>query len=358
MEMKQKIHILVTGVGGGGVGQQIIKALRLSNMKYIIVGTDITPVSIGLSEVNHPYIVPKASDKNYLNVLISIIKKHKIKIIFPGSEPELEKISKNRKLFYDLGIFLPINPDRVIEICMNKLHTIKFLSDNGYYYPKTVLISSIKEIKTVNYFPAIVKPNTGGSGSKNVFIVQNSDELKHLSKYLLTFNTSFIIQEYIGDLYNEFTVGILVSMEGKIINSIAVNRIIHSGLSNKILLENKSNNKKVGKKLAVSTGITQGTVGKFPDVTRKCEDIALSLGCRSTVNIQCRLVDGEVYIFEINPRFSGTTSFRAMVGYNEPDIFIKKYICNQNIKTDFDFRSGIIMREFNEKIIDNRLIEN
>ena len=34
-------------------------------------------------------------------------------------------------------------------------------------------------------------------------------------------------------------------------------------------------------------------------------------------------------MFEINPRFSGTTSLRAMVGYNEPDVLIRHHVLGE-----------------------------
>ena len=216
----------------------------------------------------------------------------------------------------------------------------------------------MNDLDKIDFYPVVFKPNIGGSGSTDVFIVQNSDELILLSKYILTIYPSFIAQEYIGTKDNEFTVGILISMDGEVINSIAVKRMIMCGLSNKIKVENRTKNKKLGKYLAISTGITQGEIGRFPEVTRQCEDIALKMGCRSAVNIQCRLVDGKVYVFEINPRFSGTTSFRAMVGYNEPDILIRKYILNEKIEKYFDYGSGIIMRGLEEKLIGNIIIKN
>ncbi len=358
MEMNRVVRVMVTGVGGGGIGQQIIKALRLANTNYEIIGTDITPLSKGLMEVDYPYIVPKASEKDYIACLIALIKKHNVEVLFPGSEPELEIISKERKVFNDIGVLLPINPSKVIDICLNKFDTNLFLKENGFYYPQTIVVSSINDLEKIDSYPVVLKPNTGGSGSTNVFIVQNSDELILLSKYILTIYPSFIAQEYIGTADNEFTVGILISMDGELINSIAVKRMIMSGLSNKIKVINRTTNKKLGKYLAVSTGITQGEIGKFPKVTRQCEDIALKMGCRSTVNIQCRFVDGKVYVFEINPRFSGTTSFRAMVGYNEPDILIRKYISDENIENRFNYGSGIIMRGLEEKLIDNIIIGN
>ncbi len=72
--------------------------------------------------------------------------------------------------------------------------------------------------------------------------------------------------------------------------------------------------------------------------------IAAALGVQSAVNIQCRLVNGEIYVFEINPRFSGTTSLRAMIGYNEPDVLIRHHVLGEDIEPDFAYAEGTILR--------------
>ena len=84
-----EVKVLVTGIGGGGVGQQIIKALRYAKNDYVIYGTDITSISKGFKTVDYPFVVPRANDGDYIITIIKICKKHGIKAIFPGSEVEI-----------------------------------------------------------------------------------------------------------------------------------------------------------------------------------------------------------------------------------------------------------------------------
>lgn len=88
------VRIFVTGVGGGGGGEQILKALRLSLLNYYIVGGDITPYSKGLYMVDKAYILPPALSSDYLDVLLNICTKENIQALFTGSEPELKIVSK------------------------------------------------------------------------------------------------------------------------------------------------------------------------------------------------------------------------------------------------------------------------
>ena len=74
--------------------------------------------------------------------------------------------------------------------------------------------------------------------------------------------------------------------------------------------------------LALSSGISQGAIVHFPELSREAETIATALGSNGPLNIQGRW-DGVHFLpFEINPRFSGTTPIRAMAGFNEPEILI------------------------------------
>jgi carbamoyl-phosphate synthase large subunit len=56
-------------------------------------------------------------------------------------------------------------------------------------------------------------------------------------------------------------------------------------------------------------------------------------------------------VFEINPRFSGTTSLRAMVGFNEPDLLIRRHVLQEKIEPHFKYGSGIIVRGLSELLI-------
>lgn len=346
-----KIAVLVTGVGGSGIGGQILKALKMSSLPLHIIGTDTTALSTGLKEVHQFNIVPLANEAEYIPGLLKICEEAAIKIIFPGSEPELKVISKNRYIFADAGIVVPVNRENVIDICLDKFKTNKFLSEHGFFYPKTISITKLEDLPVVDFYPVIIKPNTGGSGSNGVMIAQNKDELNAFVSFLLNISADLVVQEYVGDAESEYTVGVISSLEGELINSIAVHRVIENGLGNKLKVKNNTGKTALGKNLVVSSGISQGTIGKFPGVTKQCEEIAMQLGSEGPLNIQCRLVDGKVYVFEINPRYSGTTPLRAMVGFNEPEIMINKYVLGKNIEAGFSFPEKIIMRTLKEVIL-------
>ncbi len=344
----QPVVVMVTGIGGGGHGEQILKALKCASTRYKIVGADMNSHSIGLYEVDYSYLLPGANNPDYIDELLKICNKHKVKAVFHGSEPELKVLSQNRVRLENEGIFLPVNPQEVIDLCMNKHETYLWLQNNRFPVPQTVLVESQGDLEEVDFWPVVLKPHIGGGGSSNLFIAQDSAELQLLGTYMLSNQGPFIVQEYIGTVDSEYTVGVLMDMEGEYLNSIAVKRMIMSGLSNRIKVKNRTESRLLGDYLAISSGVSQGQIGKFPEITIQCMTIARRLGVRGAVNIQCRVRDNQVYVFEINPRFSGTTSLRALAGYNEPDILIRKHLLGETINPDFSYKCGYIFRGLRE----------
>ena len=108
--MMKKINALVTGVSGGVVGRQILKALKLSSLKLNIIGVDANKNSLGLTSVDVAYTIPYVSSSNkiYISLLLKICEKHNVNILFPGSEAELMVLSLYRDEFIKRGILLLI----------------------------------------------------------------------------------------------------------------------------------------------------------------------------------------------------------------------------------------------------------
>jgi carbamoyl-phosphate synthase large subunit len=346
------VTAMVTGVGGGGHGEQILKALRLADTPYRVIGSDITPYSSGLTAVDQACLMPPPSDRHYTETLVAVCAAEGVEVLFPGSQPELEALSADRDAVAAADIFLPINPPDVIETCLDKVSTMEALAAAGFAVAAYRRVRSLDDAAGFEPLPAVLKPSVGGGGSANLYLVQDCDELLACARQLLAIYPEFLAQEYIGTPEDEYTVGVLVGMDGAVLNSIAIRRFILPALSNRIKVANRTGRDDLGAVLAVSSGISQGHIGRFPEVTGPCEEIARALGARGPFNIQCRLVGGRVHVFEINPRFSGTTSLRAMVGCNEPDTLVRAHVLGETIEPHFAYREGVITRSLTETLID------
>jgi len=321
--------VLVTGVGGRSVGHQILHALLLLGDKYRVVVTDSDVCSFGLYETTARYLVPRAQDPDYIPSITRILDRESVDVILPGTEPEVCVLSQHRPELTARGCSLITNPDPVVKLCSNKWRLHGWLSDNGFQVPRTELGSNwINLVDTVG-FPIVGKPTEFTGGSRGVAVLQNEQEVLGFLRENQTTCCDVIFQEYVGTANDEYTVGILVSKAGELIDSIVLHRrLIGLSLGTSRMLG--------GTRYELSTGYSQGVIIRHPLIQQCCEDLARSLGIRGPANIQCRLVGDEVKVFEVHPRFSGTTSIRAEVGFNEPDILIRNYLFDEKFcRTDY-----------------------
>lgn len=344
------MKILVTGAGGGGIGEQVIKALRIGKNEYFIVATDIRTDSIATCLGDAFCLLPPANDNNYISTVIQYCNEYKCQIIIPGSEPELIKIASNIKLFQDAGIFVPINTIELIKLCSDKVVFNEFLKKNNFAYCETIRIVENTIPPNLVHFPYVIKP-ASGSGSKNVFIVQNYSEIKNILEYLGNDN-HFLLQEYIGSENEEYTVGILCTPSSGYVGHIILRRDLSQGLSIKQSVVNRSGLSNLGDRLLISTGISQGEFVCNSLIDETVMKIVKLLSPISTINLQCRIHENKVYIFEINPRFSGTTNLRATVGFNEPEYIINDLFSLHNTELNNEnWKNKKVLRGIKEYLI-------
>lgn len=347
------ITALVTAVGGVGVGEQILKALLLAD-RYRLVVTDLDDRCPQFALADASETLPRAGDPDYLYELFDVCKRHRVDVLFVGSEAELTVVSEVRDQFSAAGILVAVNRFSTVQICSDKDLTSRFLMAHGFAVPRYLVVSAHSDCDGIDWYPVVVKPFRDSRGSRDCFIAQDRAQLHAVLDYLSSQVTGVMVQEYVGTAESEFTVGVLHDLDGVFLNSIAVHRRLDLQLSVRQCVVNETGREDLGHELVVSSGVTQGTVGPFPEVTHTCEQIAGALDARGPVNIQCRLVDGDVVVFEINPRFSGTTSVRAMAGYNEPDVLIRRHLLGEVIPERFPYRPATVLRSLREWVVPPR----
>ena len=118
--INSKIHIAVTGAGGG-VGQSIIKSLE--NTDYEVVALDGEVLGAGLYAAKKSYIIPYSNSPDYIEKTLNICKKEKCRLLFPGLDAELTKLSANIDRFAAIGTTVIVSSKNVIDMCDNKMLT-------------------------------------------------------------------------------------------------------------------------------------------------------------------------------------------------------------------------------------------
>jgi carbamoyl-phosphate synthase large subunit len=341
-----RLNILVTGVGGGGFGMEVVKALKSSSLDCSLVVSDISEVSFGFADATKFFTVPKAGSESYIENLSGIIDSQKVSILFPGSEPELRTVSDHRAVFEKMNCALGINSKEVIDLCMDKQATMDALRKLGFRTPKAYTPEDAAGSGGID-FPVIIKPRSGSGGSNNVFIAQDKDEMVFFSGYIGRHGGFPYIQEYLGSPEDEYTVGVLSGTDSRVISVSIMNRSILASLSNRIKIPSI---RERGKILAVSSGVSQGRFVRNDIIKERCIDIANAIGSLGPLNIQGRLVNGTFIPFEINPRLSGTTNMRALAGVNEPELIVRERVLKEKLPDGLlEPKIGIALRGLEDR---------
>jgi carbamoyl-phosphate synthase large subunit len=314
-----KTSVLVTGVGGRSVGAGILHALARTGdavrRRWEIVATDADPFSWGLYVADHKALVPSAATPDYLDRIRDLITAYNVEAVIPGTEPEAVELAAHRDEF---SVPVIANDSRLMPLMTDKQHAESKLKELGLNFIPCYPWDRREEAISDFDFPLVVKPTRGTGGSRGVHLVTDRTQMEGLAPFVRA-ESRPIVQPYLGDIDSEYTVGILSDKSGNVIDSIVIQRKL-AGLS---LLDSKDYR---GKTVAISTGYSQGFIVRHQEMQEFCEDVAKRLGSRGPMNLQLRVHNAEFYVFEIHPRFSGTTPIRASAGFNEPDILLRNHL--------------------------------
>ncbi len=320
------IRVVVTGVGGGTIGEQVCKALRQGRERYHLVATNTRPEPLAVADVEAREALPPASAPDYLERLLALCQRHRARFLVPGSEPELLAVAAQRQRLEACGVSPLVNAAGVIGACVDKLQTFAALQAAGIRAPRTWEVGAGQAVARPEApYPLIVKPVFGG-GSAATFLAQDAAELDFFTAYLLRHGQRALVQEYCGRPEQELTVGVLHYPDGTLHGTAVMRRELGSALSSRVRLPNRTGRPELGPTLVISSGISQGSFVDLPQVRQRAEAIAAALGSVGPLNIQGRLEDGELLPFEINPRFSGTSAMRAAAGFNEPEALVRWHL--------------------------------
>ena len=118
------MKILVTGAGGG-VGQGIIKSLKMINdIEIKIIAADMHELSPGLYAADSSYIVENCNSEKYFDNLVKIFKKESIDFYIPGTDLELLFCAENKSLIKSqFNVHTIVSSMDVIKICEDKFKT-------------------------------------------------------------------------------------------------------------------------------------------------------------------------------------------------------------------------------------------
>lgn len=245
-----------------------------------VIATDNWSVAPALFLADKMYMVPKIHNPSYMETVLDICRKEKIRAVTSFIDPEIEVLAGQREVFRSQGI-LPLCPSlETARLCFDKYEMFRHLRAHGV---RTVLtyrdLASFKEglAKGEIAFPVFIKPVTGSGsvGARRVEDLATLEELIREGRY------DYIIQE--------------LMTEGDCDADVYVDCISHEVVS---VFSKRKIETRIG---GASKTVSFKDPALFDFVREVCAVLELSGPC----DMDFFLKDGQYCLSEINPRFGG-----------------------------------------------------
>ncbi|GAA1080499.1 ATP-grasp domain-containing protein [Nocardiopsis metallicus] len=302
-----RVSILVTAAGAEGTAGKI---LGLREAGYRVVAADIDRRAAGLYLADQAYVVPHGHSPDFAPEILRICALEGIRAIVPLVDEELVTVWA----LADHGVQILLPRAEIVARCLDKLTLMELLDESGVPVPRTRLATSGRDGMD---FPVIVKPRWG-RGSRGVFVAHDAAELA------LALNCSgdepgrVIVQEYVeGPEYS----------------------------ASVVLWRDRRVQAVVPKEVVLKEGSSRYAISRHhPAVTEVCVKAAHVLTADGPLNVQTRVdASGTPRVFEINPRFSGSSTLTAAAGVDEIGGLLGQALDDDGSTLHDTWRDGVTM---------------
>ena len=310
----------------GRRGRLMLDFRKSLSGKGRIIATDNWSVAPALFLADKMYMVPKLKDPSYMETVLEICEKEKIKAVTSFIDPEIELLSAHREDFLSRGI-LPLCPSRATaHLCFDKYEMFKHLRSKGVRTVPTY--RHLADFKAALErgeiaFPVFVKPVTGSGsvGARRVEDMATLEELFREAKF------DYIIQK--------------LMTQGDCDADVYVDCISHEVVS---VFSKRKIETRIG---GASKTISFKDPALFDFVKEVCAALELSGPC----DMDFFLDNGKYCLSEINPRFGGAYLHAYGAGVDFMS-YILQNIDGKACKPEIgNYEEGVLMLMYDDVVI-------
>lgn len=319
------MRILVTAIGSMAAEAVIASLARRGNTK--IFGCNIHPYEWTAASrlVDRFYQVPPARDCDaYIASLIEICRQAKVTHVIALTDPEVDVLSENSDRFSAIGTLLCTPPAGSVKKARDKLEIYNIFKSDIHIKPIPTFNSGDPGVLGLD-FPLIAKPRTGRSSEGKIDLMDK--------KSLEFWRQRLPVEQYI--------------IQPRIEGSIFVTDIVFDKTNNMAAWLTRQELLRT----ANGAGIT---VRIHPD--HPCGKMAWivseRLGLTGCVNIEFLVSGDEIFLMDVNPRFSAGVAFSLRAGYDMIDNHLRCFT-GENILPPPAVADAIYTKGFLEYAISN-----
>jgi carbamoyl-phosphate synthase large subunit len=325
----QNIRVLVTGAGSG-VGQGIIKSLRIAGLPVTVISSDISPFHSALFRTDESILLPKVEESGSLETIVGALRSKKVDVVMIGSEFDLEFFARHRAdIESRSGALVVASPLEAIQIANDKWLTAEYLRQNNLPYAETVLPANADEAAAQAKewgYPLMLKTRRGTS-SRHVHVIEDESALRSLFDRVPFPMLQKLIARPKSDLSSEFTCSVFKCKDGAVLGPFTARRTLRGG----------------------SSWVVE--VDAFTDLHPLLLSIGNIMPVMGSLNVQLMMGPNGPVPLEFNARFSGTTAVRARYGFNEPGMALRSYFLKEKLSAPHIGR-GLAFRYLEEVFVD------
>ena len=176
---KLDVTIGLTCIGAAS-WSSVIRHLRESrSVRLRIIGMDIHDRHAGRELVDRFHLVPGGDSQDYVEKVLEVCAREKIRILIPGADEEVFAISRSQDLFQEKGIICTVPPRDKLHLFSNKFEMYDFLHKGGvdlpWFFPVRdgSDVNAVAERMRANEDRFIIKM-CQGRGGRGVFLVNRA----------------------------------------------------------------------------------------------------------------------------------------------------------------------------------------
>ena len=315
------VRIGITAVGSG-VGQNVLTCLRESQLAREgrisrLIGFEASAWAKAVYECDEAYYLPMAGEPGYAEALLGYCRDLGVEVLIPGSDPELLPLAELRPELERLGCQVVVSSPECVRLCRDKLALYQRMGPLDIPVVETWELSEARQQAEALTYPVIVKPRAG-SGSVGIQVVASADALANLD-----LEGDWIVQPYLipaawGERASERVQALLASGRPLPQDDSSVQVMV-------------GNDGQVVGRFASRNHLKAGV----PMIVDPFEDPAMwaggellaqalvAVGLRGPCNLQGRITRDGVRFYEVNPRYTGATRSRELIGYHEVEAGVR-----------------------------------